>query len=299
MFKLYGYGFMKNLKFMDLRRRAITNHQSPINVFIPNLINAGDQFNYLLLDYFKIKYNIVRSASSADLLLLSSGLGYLQKSNIAINKKKLHILGSGFLFEEGTNNVLVRPNLSVYALRGFLSKKKLSRIASMTLPDDLPLADTGLLASMFARGFVIKKYEIGFIPHFREQDTDIVKNVLAFNPAMHFIDIKKPPVEVIHQIRKCKTVVSSSLHGLIFSDSLNIPNIHVRLTELPLGGTFKFKDYYSSFGQELTSLNPELLFSITRKQIIQNYKIKKSQVEIKKRELLNSIRLLKENIKSS
>ena len=65
----------------------------------------------------------------------------------------------------------------------------------------------------------------------------------------------EPPNEVIDKICSCENIISSSLHGLVISDSYNIPNCLFVSRESMLAihhnqGAFKFKDYYSVFYQE-------------------------------------------------
>ena len=59
---------------------------------------------------------------------------------------------------------------------------------------------------------------------------------------------------VIDAIVSCKSVVSSSLHGLICSDAYNIPNLWIDEFELK-EGDFKFKDYFSSKTDHIQKLN--------------------------------------------
>ena len=158
----------------------------------------------------------------------------------------------------------------------------------ISFPDDLPLADPGLLASFFADPDPQRKFAVGFIPHFREQETEEVKSVLNSNKEIHFIDITQSPRDVIREIQQCESIVSSSLHGLVFSDSLVIPNVFVRLTELPKGGTFKYRDYYSSFGIDTEPIRVEDVFGLTPEIIKHNYKIEEKDVEEKKRQLIST-----------
>ena len=50
---------------------------------------------------------------------------------------------------------------------------------------------------------------------------------------------------VINYIYSCKSIVSSSLHGLICSDAYNKPNLWLDQYALP-EKDFKFKDYFGS-----------------------------------------------------
>lgn len=257
-------------------------------VYIPDLQNAGDEFNRCLLEFFGAEMESVTIARHADLLMLGGAISSLQRLDQPIDNAPLHVWGTGFLFGDDNDLPLCRPNLIVHALRGRLSKDKLSGLLDKPLPEDIPLADPGLLASFFISPNVEKKHAIGFIPHFREHGTDEVKRVLDAHHDMHFIDITLSPREVIREIQQCETVISSSLHGLVFSDSLGVPNVHARLTELPKGGSFKFRDYYSAFDITDPALTVEAACVITPKEIADNYAIEKRDVEEKKRQLIES-----------
>ena len=43
-------------------------------------------------------------------------------------------------------------------------------------------------------------------------------------------------------------ILSSSLHGLIISESYEIPNIWIKVSQNINGGYFKYNDYYESIG---------------------------------------------------
>ena len=264
------------------------NIQKIVKVYIPDLKNAGDLFNYDLLEYFHIKVEPVRIAANAELLMLGGAISSLQNPERPITDDTIHIWGLGFLYGDDLDESLCRPNLIVHALRGQLSKEKLSGLLGKDLPIDLPLADPGLMASILAGPNEDKRYSIGFIPHYRELDTQEVTRILNANKSMHFIDITQSPTEVIREIQQCETIVSSSLHSLVFSDSLHIPNVHVRLTEIPKGGSYKFRDYYSAFNLVDPALKLDDILTISSQEIINGYKVSSVEVEEKKRQLIAS-----------
>lgn len=117
------------------------------------------------------------------------------------------------------------------------------------------------------------------------------------------IRIDQSPYEVSKQICECKCVLSSSLHGLIFADSYNVPNHQLiflnkknNYTSNVLGNNFKFKDYYSSFDLEYKEpfVFEKIQFDDNNiqkimYQIISEYSINPSEVKHKQRELVNSM----------
>jgi pyruvyltransferase len=60
------------------------------------------------------------------------------------------------------------------------------------------------------------------------------------------IDVRQKPEPFIDQLIKCEYIVSSSLHGLILADSYQIPNKWAAFSDKITGGSFKFRDYYST-----------------------------------------------------
>ena len=80
--------------------------------------------------------------------------------------------------------------------------------------------------------------------------------------------------------------MSSSLHGLIVSDSFHIPNVHIKLYdygERMYGDGYKFADYYSSFSKK----DEPILISEKNRwpkvtDIKEMYQIEESLVEQKK-----------------
>ena len=219
------------------------------------LINAGDVLNKELVEKISGKRVIRSKVYNADMMAIGGALFGAQYSDnklkfaqkilhIIYGKKPLYVWGSGFL-RSNNDNGFYRSNLKICALRGKKTQKKLEDITGRKY--NVLLADAGLLVDMLLTKPVKKKYEIGLIPHFSQQGEKLFKDAQK-NPDYHFIDIRKSPKEVAAEIASCKCIASSSLHGLIFADSMHIPSLRlVGKTELP-GGEFKFEDYYSCYG---------------------------------------------------
>lgn len=219
--------------------------------------NAGDLFNEALLDYFGVDYD-KGNIMNANLTMLGGMLSALLPSDklklriaqkvlnlLYGDKTPLHVWGTGFLVGSREGK-LFRKNLVVHALRGELSRQKLSKLLGQDL--QVPLCDPGLMACKFVDKNQVKKYEIGIIPHFKEQDDPLFDMLKCNYENALVIDITKSYTEVLNEIAICKCVISSSLHGLIFADSLGVPNLHIAVSDKLAGDGFKFKDYYSGFG---------------------------------------------------
>lgn len=256
------------------------------------LVNAGDALNVDLVQMISGKKVVRSKVYNADMMAIGGALFGAQYSNgirglvqkglhILYGNKPLYVWGSGFLRWE-SNNPLYRNNLIVCALRGEKTREKLTSITGKKY--DVLLADAGLLVDMLLDQPIDKKYAIGLIPHFSQQDEKLFKDAKK-NSDIHFIDIRKKPKEVAEEIASCNCIASSSLHGLIFADSLHVPALRlVGETELP-GGEFKFEDYYSCYGiKDKPWRNHDIL--PTEKEIIDRCCIDYKLVEGKKKELL-------------
>lgn len=264
-----------------------------INLCYADMYNAGDLLNKDLVEKLSGKQVKRCKTYNADMIAIGGALFGLQYSNeakrkflqkllsIVIKNKPLYVWGSGFLFNN-SNNVFYRTNLKVCALRGKKTKEKLETITGKIY--DVPLADAGLLIDMFLDEEIEKVYEMGVIPHMSQ------KNEAAFldlckKDGVHMIDIMQTPQQVIKEIAQCKCIVSSSLHGLIFADSLHIPSMHVLGEKELMGGRFKFDDYYSSF-DVIDKARPLSEYCPTVEDVINNYEIDSEMVELKKKQLI-------------
>ena len=116
---------------------------------------------------------------------------------------------------------------------------------------DVVLADPALLVPLVFNlsytNISHKLYQLCIIPHYIDQNNILIhKNIQVDNSFL--LNITEEPIKFIHNLLKCKRVISSSLHGLILSDSLGIPNARIIVSDKIIGGDYKFNDFYSSFG---------------------------------------------------
>lgn len=197
--------------------------------------NAGDSFNkYFIEEYFHTNIRLYNGGKRKHTLFCGSILG---KSNAYSN-----ILGAGFISKDQAN-MPIQYN-KVIGVRGNLTAESL-RFNDRDLSISFK-GDPGLLVKEIINprdSNYETSHKIGVIPHFI--DYDLVNKIISDDPRFIVIDITKNYKAVCNEILKCDVVLSSSLHGLIFSDAMNVPNSWVRFSNNIIGGTFKFRDYYS------------------------------------------------------
>lgn len=267
-----------------------------INLYYKKLPNMGDLLNPLIVKEvfgFESKHNTFLTCEM-------SGIGSGLESFLLADKftkraaqkltapflGEVHIWGTGFIRENINESYFYRKNTNFHAVRGELSKAKVERIIGRKL--NIPTGDAGLLADRLVKRKLTKKYTVGVIPHFREQDNPIFAKIKNMHPNSLMIDLRDDPVTVVEQIGECDVIISSSLHGLIVADAFGVPNVHIVVTDNLKGDGFKFKDYYSSFGVEYRPINLNNEPIPTVKDVIDRYQITEEMVEKKKRELIAS-----------
>lgn len=198
-----------------------------------DILNFGDLITPLLLQHFGYT-PIFSRPKHADLVATGSILEHLSPDYSGV------IFGSGFI--EATSRSEF-PNAKILAVRGMLTRERLGQRHNKAL-----LGDPGLLASCVIPARQSKKYVLGIIPHHADKDAASVANLKSAHPSqMLVIDVQQSPQKVFAAIDSCEHILSSSLHGLIVADSLDISNGWVASSNL-LGGRFKFDDYYSAIG---------------------------------------------------
>lgn len=158
----------------------------------------------------------------------------------------IRVWGSGFIHDDAA--LKVPANLEFHAVRGPLSQ---ARVAAS---GGLVLGDPGLLMNRAVPTASRPTRLVGLVPHYVDQDHPLVKSLVERCGAF-VINVLNAPEVVARDVASCSLILSSSLHGLIVSDSYGIPNYHVRLNEL-VGGGYKFADYYASLGVEHATVDP-------------------------------------------
>lgn len=200
--------------------------------------NFGDDLNRVLAIEFGFT-PIKVAAKYADVVIIGSVL------DMVPDNFKGTILGAGFR-SGGPKRVM--KDARILAVRGHLTADRLS--ISSALP---VLGDPGLLVSKFAQR-KSPRFEIGLVPHFTDLKSPNFKALeRRFGKNCKIIDPRQSGSAVVHQISECKSIFSSSLHGLVTADALGIPSrwIHLSEKEIP---AFKFHDYYSAFDETRTPI---------------------------------------------
>ena len=161
----------------------------------------------------------------------------------------LKVFGAGFILDNNRNEVYVR-NLKIIAVRGKITLERFIR-NGIKVDNDVILADPGILAPIIfnisSTNFEDRIHKLCIIPHCVEKDSSLLRNKIKVDGAI-ILDVFKNPKQFVGSLSKCKRVLSSSLHGLIVSDSLGIPNMRIVLSNKIIGGDYKYNDYYSAYG---------------------------------------------------
>jgi hypothetical protein len=179
------------------------------------------------------------------------------KNIISISENEItmeHYIVTGSILTQANNNSIVWgagvayyddkiPKVkNVFAVRGKLTAQKI-KINGFSCD---VVGDPVMLISDLYKPNIIKKYKLGIIPHWIDYYTAMlfyrdIDDIIV-------IDLLKKPDEIISEIAQCEKTISSSLHGIVASHSLNIPCSWVKFSDKVLGDGYKFDDYYSSIG---------------------------------------------------
>lgn len=224
--------FIKRINYKKEEFVASLRHNRIETFWFTSVPNSGDLVTPFLLK--KMGFTpILTNPKQSKVIVCGSLMQRLDESYVN------YILGTGFLNEGPSINL---SKAKVLAVRGKYTRDRIGA------PKETVLGDPGLLIASYMPKRENKKYLIGIIPHYSEQDDPWIKDFLARNPKqVKFIDIQKKPLEVLRQIDQCKFILSSSLHGIVFADSLLIPNVWISLSQSSSSKLYKFNDYYSAY----------------------------------------------------
>lgn len=163
-------------------------------------------------------------------------------------RRTISIWGTGFI---DNGEAVTIDRFKILAVRGELTRKRLG------VDHNVVLGDPGLLVSCIFKPHE-QSSDIGIVLHYQDIHSGNIVDDLQ-NKGFRVINPHMRPVEVAREISQCRAVFSTSLHGLIFSDSYGIPNFRIKLSDLK-GGDFKFRDYYSATQRNMTEVEAGSLF---------------------------------------
>lgn len=213
--------------------------------------NLGDEIGPLIL---RERFGVKVSRSSryhAEAIGTGSILNWVYENREKrATSSPLSVLGSGLMYPQVDLSEV--SYLEYFGVRGYLTRSCISRTDST----DIKIGDPGLLVSdLFASTKETPSFQLGIIPHVGFQNHDAINERIAEAKAngisVKLLDIATDDHQAFFaELQSCATILSQSLHGLIFADSFGIPNIwwDDRLLN-SRGGRFKFYDYFSSISR--------------------------------------------------
>lgn len=206
----------------------------------PRRQNFGDYLSPLMVTLASGRQVEYAPIEQADMLAIGTILKKERKAKRFLLPRKLHIWGSG----AGSPEESFSSRHYYHAVRGTMTRSCIEgEVGKHTA-----LGDPGLLVAHYwnDRSRPKKHYPLGVIPHFVDVDTPAIRSLLAI-PGARLIDVFAPINEILSAVMTCHNIVSSSLHGLIVSDALGVPNRRLIISG-NIKSSHKFADYYSAFG---------------------------------------------------
>lgn len=167
--------------------------------------------------------------------------------------------------EHWENKAFIDPAaipLDVAAVRGPLTRRKL---LNKGIPCPEIYGNPALLFPLFYNPEVRKHYEIGIIPHYFDYEDERLAKY-RYRSEVKIIDITQRSssnriFDLVDEVRSCRRILSSSLHGIILADAYRIPSAWLQISDKVPGGDFKFKDYFLSSGRDIEKYGAVTEFS--------------------------------------
>ena len=220
--------------------------------------NLGDYLSTVVTPHFVP--NLTKGKRGKTLFSIGSILGFRCQNAV--------VWGSGILNESPVYLEKIKlSSLDIRAVRGPKTRKILLEIGI-----DCPevYGDPAVLMPyIYQPKKTDKKYKVSVVLHYEFNKFNIPQDI-----DIHFINIRTTDYETfIDEIAQSEVVISSSLHGIILSETYGTPAILMREKEANL---FKYDDWYHSTGRydvkvarsikEAVSMQPMPLPDLTKMQ---------------------------------
>ena len=200
--------------------------------------NWGDALNAYLIPKLSGRAIVhFRSVANIGFPRVYSAIGSVLDNS---STRNLHVWGSGF--KAAGSRMRALPT-QVHAVRGPRTREKLE---SFGLKVPAVYGDPALLVDRFVPSSTSKRYRLGLIPHYVDQNAPAVLRLASDEVLV--IDVNAGIEAFVRQLTSCETIASSSLHGLIAADCYRVPSVWLQISKQVVGGDFKFSDYFAGVG---------------------------------------------------
>ena len=230
--------------------------------------NWGDDLNYYFISHltkrpivFLHRFWLAKKLNFKNYLCIGTlldAVNYSRESTI--------VWGTGV---SGQDRLFTIPK-EIRSVRG---KKSIEFLQQKNMPYPALVGDPALILPLFYQPKnKEKKYKLGIIPHVIDLEHPVIKQIQSENSnEVLIINLSKFDkwTDIIDQICSCESIASSSLHGLITSDTYGVPNCWIELSGKISGGHFKFYDYASSVNR---TFNGPITMHTNINQIIEECK---------------------------
>lgn len=191
--------------------------------------NFGDNLNYFLLNAISGKQPVYTD-NRKEPHFIACGSILSEASRFST------VWGAGF----GWSDNHVDGGAKIITVRGELSQGLIQQQAKA-------FGDPALLLPRFMPGEKDAIYTHGIIPHWKDLEKVLwMQSAGIWNNEAIVINPLAPISAVVADILSCKSILSSSLHGLILADAYGVPNKWLDMGTEIGGDGFKFRDYYST-----------------------------------------------------
>jgi pyruvyltransferase len=199
--------------------------------------NVGDALTPYLFPRYGINVRQV-PLPEASLVGVGSILKNIHKAPYA------KVMGSGFI---AARQSFALPRERVFMVRGPLSLERLGLAG-----EAVPLGDPGILVK--TPKDVPIRYAVGIVPHYADKGNAAVAALEArLAGEVSVIDVEHHDVDkFLAALAACEVVLSSSLHGIILAWAIGKPAAWLELSDKVVGKGFKFRDFFSAAGTDMT-----------------------------------------------
>lgn len=194
--------------------------------------NVGDAVVEPLLNHFGYELRYTDKSNGNKFLGVGSIMSWLRDGDT--------VWGTGCIREQSFHHT----GVNFLAVRGPLTR---SLITGSEVPE--VYGDPAVLLPLLYNPDVEIEREVGWLPHYADKP-------FLRGKVVNLIDIEDDWQSIVRQMKACRKIVTSSLHGVILAEAYGIPVEWVKYGDRVLGGQFKFQDYFLGTGRPRQDYGP-------------------------------------------